>query len=308
AEIVLAGGNPYHDLSVLEAIRHFGLDPALGTHLEDGSQLATYSYPALSFLVPAPFIAVGLTDIRFIYLGEIVILALVLIRAARMPWRPLMTAAIVGNAVIARQNILAGVDPLWALLVLGAVFSIGRRWWSPVLLGLAIAARQPAWFFAPFYLVAVWRRDGRAEALRRAAVAAAAAIIPNLPFFLWSPSDYLAGVLAPMLGPLEPYGVGLIRFAIDGEIPLLARGAYGVASAISLVVLIVVLWRNWGRIPNAVLVFPSVVLWFAWRSLQNYFSFTAVFAMSSDDGLIARESPQDDAPLQVGTAIDRSLP
>ncbi len=296
AEIVLAGGDPYRDLSVLQSLQRFGLDPALGTHLEDGSQLATYNYPALSFLVPAPFIALGLTDIRLLYLAEVVALALILIRAVRVPWRPLVCAAIVGNAVIARQNILAGVDPLWALLVLLAFLAIARRWSSPLLLGLAIAARQPAWFFAPFYLVAIWRREGRAEAVRRATIAAAAAAVPNLPFFLWSPSDFLAGVMAPMLGALEPYGVGLIRFAIDGEIPLLARGAYGIASAAALVVLLIVLWRNWKRIPNAALVFPSVVLWFAWRSLQNYFSFTAVFAMSGDEGLIAGDSVNDPPP------------
>lgn len=296
AELLLAGSDPYRDLNVVEALRQFGLDPALGTHLENGFQVGTYNYPALSFLVPAPFIALGLTDIRFIYLGEILVLALVLIRAVRVPWRPLVTAAIVGNAVIARQNILAGIDPLWALLALGAFLAIDRRWWSPVLLGLAAAARQPAWFFGPFYLVAVWRRAGRAEALRRTAIAVVAGLIPNLPFFIWSPSHFLDGVFAPMFGPLEPYGVGLIRFALDGELPLFARGVYGGLSALSLVVLIVLLWRYWRRIPNAVLVFPSLVLWFAWRSLQNYFSFTAIFALSGDEGLVAGDSLRPDPP------------
>ena len=296
AELLLSGADPYRDLNVVEALRHFGLDPALGTHLEDGSQLGTYNYPALSFLVPAVFIAIGLTDIRFIYLGEIVVLTLVLIRAVHVPWRPLVTAAIVGNAVIARQNVLAGVDPLWALLTLGAFLAIGRRWWSPVLIGLAVATRQPAWFFVPFYLVAVWRGQGRAEAARRAGIAAVAGAIPNLPFLLWSPADFVGGILGPIVGSLEPYGVGLIRFAIDGELPLFSRGVYGAASAASLVILVVVLWRYWRRIPSAALVFPSVVLWLAWRSLQNYFGFAAVFAMSSDEGLAEGVSLELDPP------------
>jgi len=296
AQLLLAGRDPYRDLNVVDALRQFGLDPNLGTHLENGTQLTTYNYPALSFLVPAPFLALGLTDIRFIYLGEILILALILIHAVRVPWRPLVTAAIVGNAVIARQNILAGVDPLWALLALGAFLAIGHRWWSPILLGLAAATRQPAWFFLPFYFVAVWRRAGRAEALRRAGIATVAGLVPNLPFFLWSPSDFLDGVLAPMFGSLEPYGVGLIRFSTDGEIPLLARGAYGLGSVAVLIILVALLWRYWRRIPNAALVFPTLVLWFAWRSLQNYFSFTAVFAMSGDDGLVTGESLRPDAP------------
>jgi hypothetical protein len=290
AELLLSGADPYRDLNVSDALRQFGLDPAFGTHLEDGSQLGSYNYPALSFLVPAVFIAVGLTDIRFIYLGEIIVLTLILVRAVHVPWRPLVTAAIVGNAVIARQNVLAGVDPLWALFALGAFLAIGRRWWSPVLLGLASATRQTAWFFVPFYLVVVWRREGRTEAVRRAAIALVAGLIPNLPFFVWSPAHFVGGLLAPLVGPLEPYGVGFIRFAIDGQLPLFSRGVYGAASAISLLVLVAVLWRYWRRVPAAAVVFPSVVLWLAWRSLQNYFGFAAVFALSADEGLVAGDS------------------
>lgn len=86
-----------------------------------------------------------------------------------------------------------------------------------------------------------------------------------------------------MFGSLEPSGVGLIRFAMDGQLPLFARGVYGAASAISLV-------------------FPSLVLWFAWRSLQNSFSFTAVFAMSGDEGLVAGDSLRPDAPITPPSA------
>ena len=296
ADIVVAGHDPYTDLDVVESLRHFGLDPALATHLEDGSDVTTYNYPALSFLVPAPFVALGLRDIRFVYLVEIVALSLLLIREVRVPWRPLVTAAIVGNSIIMRQNVLAGVDPLWAILTVLAFLFIARRWSSPILVGLACATRQPAWFFVPFYLVAVWKRDGRPEALRRLGIAAVTAVLPNLPFFIHSPAAFVGGVLLPTLGPLEPYGVGLIRFAIDGEIPLLARGAYGVLSIAVLVGLLTLLWRGWRRLPNGTLVFPSTILWFAWRSLQNYFSFAGVFAMAGDEAIVAGDPRADAGP------------
>ena len=308
AEIAVAGHDPYTDLDVVESLRHFGLDPALATHLEDGSDVTTYNYPALSFLVPAPFVALGLRDIRFVYLAEIVALSLLLIREVRVPWRPLVTAAIVGNSIIMRQNVLAGVDPLWAILVVLGFLFIARRWSSPILIGLACATRQPAWFFVPFYLVAVWKRDGRREALRRLGIAAVAGALPNLPFFIASPGAFLGGVLLPTLGPLEPYGVGLIRFAIDGELPLLARGVYGVLSIAVLVGLITLLWRSWRRLPNGTLVFPSTILWFAWRSLQNYFSFAGVFAMAGDEAIVAGEpdlvATQSNGATRSGTIPD----
>lgn len=303
AEVVVAGGDPYRDLDLIQALRRFGLDPALATHFEDGSDVHTYNYPALSFLVPAPFVAAGLRDIRFLYLGEIVLCVLLLIRAVRVPWRPLVTAAIVGNGVIMRQNILAGVDPLWAVLTVLAFIFVGRRRLSPILIGLACAARQPAWFFVPFYLVAVWKREGRPEALRRAAIAAFAGLLPNVPFILMSPGTYVAGVLTPLLGPLEPYGVGLIRFAIDGELPFLPRVAYGLLSAVAMLVLLRLLWRFWRRLPNGALVFPSLILWFAWRSLQNYFSFAGVLAMSADESILVGDP---DAPGPVAALPDRT--
>jgi hypothetical protein len=297
AELVVAGRDPYQELDIAEALRHFGLDPTLATNFEDGSVVATYSYPALSFLVPAPFVALGLRDLRFLYLGEIVVLGLLVIRRTRVPWRPLVLAAIVGNAIITRQSILAGVDPLWAVFTLLAFLYVGRRWSSPILIGLACATRQPAWFFVPFYLVAVWKREGRREALRRAAVAVVAGTIPNLPFLIVSPGSFLGGILLPTLGPLEPYGIGLVRFAMDGQIPLFARGVYGALSIAAMAAFIVVLWRWWRRLPSGALVFPTVALWFAWRSLQNYFSFAGVFAIAADEAVAAADAPAE--PVSV---------
>ena len=295
AEIFVQGGNPYSDLDVPTELRRFGLDPTLATHLEDGSELHSFNYPALSFLVPAPFIAAGLRDIRFLYVAEIVLLVLVLVRQVRVPWRPLVAAAVVGSGVIARQNVLAGVDPLWAMLALFAFLFLRRRTLSPILLGLACAVRQPAWFFAPFYVVMIWKRDGRREALRRAAIAAIAGAIPNLPFFVAAPGAFVNGVLAPMFGPLEPYGVGLIRFSVDGILPLLPRGAYGALSATAMAILLTALWRMWRRIPNGAMVFPSLILFFAWRSLQNYFGFAGVLSLAGDEAVLAgpEERPAD---------------
>jgi hypothetical protein len=304
AEILLAGEDPYVAIDIPEALRRFGLDPALATNFEDGSELRTFNYPALSFLVPAPFIALGASDIRFVYLGEIVVLVLVLVRHVGVPWRPLVTAAVVGNAVIMRQSVLAGVDPLWAVLVTFAFVFFARRNGSPALLGLACAARQPAWFFVPFYLAAAWRRDGGRAALRRTSIVALVGLIPNVPFLVAAPGAFIGGVLDPIFAPLEPYGVGLVLFSMDGVLPLLPRGAYGALSAAAFAMLLWLVWRRWPMLSRGAPVFPSVILWFAWRSLQNYFAFAGVLAMVGDE---AMRTPAD-APDSGGASPSVSTP
>ena len=293
AQQLLAGHNPYTTFDLPAALAQFGINPELVTHYEDGSVLRSLNYPALNFLLVAPFIALGATDIRWIYLVEILALVLILLRKVRIPWRPLVAAGVVGNTVIVRQNILAGVDPTWwALLTIAWIF-VESRWLSPIAVGLAMASRQPAWFAAPFYLVGIWKRSGRGEAVRRAAIVGVAALAPNLPFVIDNPSAFFDGVGDPMLGALAPYGVGFVRLGLDGPFPLLPRAIYGGLSAVSFVILIAVLWRFWRKVPIGALIFPFVPLYLAWRSLQNYFGSIPLLAMAGDDELI------------VGTAAER---
>jgi len=293
AQQLLAGHDPYVTFDLPAALAQFGINPDLVTHYEDGSVVHSLSYPALSFLLVTPFIALGLTDIRWIYLAEIVVLLLILVRKVGIPWRPLVTAGIVGNTVIVRQNILAGVDPTWWALLTVAWIFVESRWLSPIAVGLAVASRQPAWFAAPFYLVGVWKRTGPAEAVRRGVIVVVAALLPNVPFMIDNPTAFFEGVGGPLFAALPADGIGFVRLGLVGVLPLLPRAAYGVLAALCFVALLVVVWRFWRRVPIGAVIFPFVPLYLAWRSLQNYFGPIALLAMAGDDELI------------VGTAAER---
>jgi uncharacterized membrane protein len=245
------------------------------------------NYPALNFLLVTPFIAAGVTDIRWIYLVEILALVLIILRKVRVPWRSFFLTGVVGNTVIIRQNILAGIDPTWWGLMAVAWVFVESRWLSPIAVGLAVASRQPAWFGAPFYLLGVWKRSGRGEAIRRAAIVAIAALLPNLPFMIDSPGAFASGVAGPILGALPADGVGFVRFGLDGPLPLLPRALYGVLAAVSFLALALVLWRFWRRVPIGAVIFPFVPLYLGWRSLQNYFGPMALLSMIGDDELVA---------------------
>lgn len=291
AEIFLSGQNPYAVFDLPEALARFRMDPELATHLEGRAVLHSYNYPALSFLVVSPFVALGLGDIRWVYLGVVLLIGVVVVSRLRMAWRPMALATIVGNAIVLRQPILAGIDPTWALLAIGAWLAIGRAWLSPVLLGLAFAARQTAWFVAPFYVALVWHRSGGREAVRRGLIAAAVAALVNIPFFAQAPERFIDGLSAPFLAALEPDGVGLVRFGLSGIGPLLPRVAYGALAFVVFVVLLAAFAR-WRRVvTSAPLVWPFLPLYFAWRSLQNYFVLAPLFVFVADEELAPEVPP-----------------
>jgi hypothetical protein len=285
AEIFLSGQDPYSVFDLREALAHLHLDPLLATNLEDGSVLTTYSYPALSFLVVAPFVAAGLDDIRWVFLGEVIVIALLAVSRLRLAWRPMALATIVGNAIVFRQQVLAGIDPTWALLVIASWLAVRRAWLSAVLLGLACAARQTAWFVTPFYVAFIWQRSGLREAVWRAVVAASVALAVNLPFLVQAPDRFIGGVSAPILGPLEPDGVGLVRFGLAGIGPLFPRVVYGAIAVVVFAGLLAAFLRGRRSLTSARLVWPFLPLYFAWRSLQNYFVLATLFVLIADEEL-----------------------
>jgi uncharacterized membrane protein len=285
AQLLLAGQDPYLTFDLPQALAQFHLDPELATHLLNGEVVHTYNYPAVSFLVVAPFIAIGLDDIRWIYVLEVMVMAVLALVQLKPAWRPFALATIVGNGIVARQWILAGIDPTWALLVMAAWIVRRHRWWPAVLIGLAIADRQPAWFVAPFFFLAVAQDVGWREAGRRAGVAVAVAVAVNLPFIIPAPERAIGGILAPLLAPLVSDGVGLMRYGVAGMIPLLPREAYTLIAVSVLVLLLVVLWRRPQVLAGAPLAWPFLPLYFAWRSLQNYFAAAPLFALVADEEL-----------------------
>lgn len=302
AELVLAGADPYRTIDTYESLDRFGLDRGLVTNLEDGAPLRSFNYPALAFLLPAPAVALGLADIRALYTALLLLATLAATACCAPVWRPYVLATVIGNVVIARQYVLAGIDPTWAIL-LGASLLLLRRagraafpqslLLSAALLGLAAASRQPPWFAVPFVLAAVWRGHGSARALRYGAVALTAFLLPALPFLITAPADYLGGMLAPILLPLEPHGIGLVRLGADGLLPLLSRGAY---TALALVALVAAFLAAQRRRP-ALMGLPTIAiapLFVGWRALQNYFAFAGTFAalaVADDDALAGRTLP-----------------
>lgn len=280
ADLLLAGQHPYAAFDLISQLARFGLPPEYSTLLEDGTRVRSLQYPALAFLVPAPLVALGLADLRALYLAEVLALFALVVAAVPPARRPAALALCIGNLPVLSQFVLAGVDPLFGLLLVVAWLARAHRA-SAIALGLAVAARQQAWLVAPFLVVWAWHRGGPREALVRAMTAGAVALALHAPFLLAAPAAVVGGLLDSALQPHEPWGVGVSKLLADAGLgALVPRPAYlALAGAAYLGALGLYAARR--AVPGGPLVAPLIPLWLGWRALQSYFAFLPLFAVTA---------------------------
>ncbi|MEP6694464.1 MAG: glycosyltransferase 87 family protein [Chloroflexota bacterium] len=304
ARLVLQGRDPYASLDIFDCYAQLGIGADRTTPLKLGqfADVAVYptddqldatwdlrartggnvefvtrpSYPALSFLLIIPFVALGWDTNRLYVLCLIAAMALVVLRTP-VGLRPFMLTAVLGAASLAAFTVSGSADLLY-VLPLAAAWLWRERRWSALAYGVAAATKQLAWFFAPFYLIAVVTMHGWREGVRRAAIAAAVFAATNLPFILWHPRDWLEGVTTPISDPMFPRGAGIIFLGTNGGLPLLPSTAYLALEGLCALVCLAVAWRSRRTSPELGVVLALVPLFFAWRSLFSYFFLIPLFA------------------------------
>jgi hypothetical protein len=304
ARLVLAGRDPYASLDIFDCYAELGIGADRTTPLRLGqfSNVSVYptddqldatwalrareggnvefvtrpSYPALSFLLITPFVALGWDTNRLYVLCLIAAMALVVLRTPA-GLRPFMLTAVLGAASLAAFTVTGSADLLYVLPLVAAWLWRERRW-SALAYGIAAATKQLAWFFAPFYLIAVVTMHGWREGVRRATIAAAVFVVTNLPFILWHPADWFEGVTTPLSDPMFPRGAGIIFLGTNGGLPLLPATAYIALEGLCALVCLAVAWRARRTSPELGAVLALVPLFFAWRSLFSYFFLVPLFA------------------------------
>jgi uncharacterized membrane protein len=272
--------NPRHYPSTAE------LDAVLDGYLADPrvpppelDPRTTHSYPAGAFLVNVPAVWAGVPSVAAEQILLFVTLVAAIIVATPARWRLLVALLLLATADGARQ-VTGGDFEIWPLAcIAGAWLLRERRWPSALLLGAACAIKQTAWLAAPFYLIWVWRAYGRAEAGRRAAVAAGTFLVINLPWIVAAPREWLASIFLPISLPLLPDGSGIVGLSLTGVLPLAPSWIYSALELAALAGALAWYWREQSRMPFAGLVLPLVPLFFAWRSSERYFVLLPLLAL-----------------------------
>lgn len=255
-----------------------------------------YNYPAGSFLFILPFIGMGLHDMRFLYALFCVLIGAYLWFRLPRTMRPLAPLLVLGNVPLVVLTSGGQPDPIYAFFLMVGYAEWGSRRLSPISMGLAIATKQLAWFFVPFYLVLVARELGWREALRRAGIMTAVFGVTNLPFIVQSPSSYVSSISGPMADPMFPLGVGIVALFVSNALPMLPKVAFTIAELASWAGGVFASWRLRYLTAATGAALAGIPLFFAWRSLVNYFYLVplivlaVVLAEPAQRRLVRRES------------------
>jgi uncharacterized membrane protein len=235
------------------------------------------SYPALAFLALLPFVWAGLPSVAIFTIICWVAFAIFAWRAVEPALRPWLVLALLADVPVLEAVASGESDILVMVLIFLAWLWWERPMWSTVALGLALAAKQQAWFFALFFAIFLIQRLGWRAAAQRLLGAGAIFFAINAPFILHDPHAWLAGIAAPLADPMWPLGSGLITLANEHILPLWPQQVYSVLTLLSLGIALIWYTRVGARrYPVTALVLATLPFWFAWRSLSTYFFFGAL--------------------------------
>ena len=285
ATLAMHGSNPYVH-SMAPAFAQYHLSPNGATFRLDGTPVTSLSYPALSFELYLPFLALGWSTQMAVALNVASWAVAILLLFGLLPRHVRASALVIGSFSTYVGYAVGGItDALYVPLLLGAAYGWERAasgkgraaMASPVLLGLAMAVKQTPWLVLPFAVIGIAcearHRSGRWSvdaAARYLALAVAAFAVPNLPYAVAAPRQWLSGVLTPFVNHTVPAGQGLIGMSLFLHVGGGSLFAYTAAALTVLVVLLAVYAATYPLLRGWTFVVPSLVLFFAARSFGSY--------------------------------------
>ena len=326
AMLLVQGKNPYTDSNMLDIVRKFPIHPSWTTPLEQGqfANQSSYptivemqsvldtdlkagkapefeskvSYPALSFLTLVPFALFHDYNVLPIYLLSFLLIVYVAWKAVRPEMRPWVVLLTMANVPMLASTVGGNLDILTILPLILAWLWRDKRWASAIMLGLAFATKQPAWFFLPFYLILTFRSYGLKETANRSLIAGAIALACNLPFIIWNPQAWIAGIIAPVSDPMFPLGIGIVGLSTSHLLPFLPKFVYTVLEVAAMPLTYLWYWRICREHPESVMLLAVLPLFLAWRSLSSYFYCAAfpLFILQAARNRAHKHDPQEEKP------------
>lgn len=279
-----AGAFPYPEADEIEQLWQEAAENPMNVPPEFETGL---NYPAGSFLLAAPFFLLGVDNLGLINLiFALPILVYVVIKAPR-DLRVFLVAALLIS--LGLWNLLASGGAgflVFLFLLLAWLLPRKHLWLSALFMGVAIATKQIAWFFIPFYIIFIFNIVGTKRTLAAFAIVAGVFLAVNAPFIISDPELWISSVIFPTTANLFPWGTGIVSLVSSGVIEIQSPLIFTALEIIVGVIAIVWYWYNCQRYPNSGLLLAILPLFFAWRSLWAYFFYIDIIILA---GIIINE-------------------
>jgi hypothetical protein len=311
-ENLLAGKNPYAYSNVVETfLQHDGsydrltplrvgqfenvfpypsnaqLEALWNTSVKDTTQSppeleSHVCYPAGSFLLPAPFLAMGLKDIRVVYFFFVlagVVYAVFLLPKKR---RIIFVALVLISLEV--WNILAVGESgtiIFPFLLLAWMLAGKNNWQSAIFMGIAAATRQTAWFFLPFFLIMIWQRSGVKQTGAAIGLIAGIFLLFNGYFMAADINLWTESVMSPMTTQMFPLGVGVVSLVSSGLVDMRSSLPFSIMELTVFAGAIIWYARYGKKYPEAGPILAVLPLFFAWRSLWMYFFYISIITLAA---------------------------
>jgi hypothetical protein len=311
-ENFLDGNNPYAEANIVSAMTRFNIPIDKLTPLRQGGFAEVFPYPDTEqiailqqevaqnpeqippefesklgypsgcFLLPAPFVLLGMSDLRLVYLIIFLPALAYVIWRAPPKMRLLLAAAIVISLEL--WNSLAAGETgllLFPFLLLAWILLRRKLWLSALFMGLAVIIKQVAWFFIPFYLILIFRTEGTRRMLYSLAIIIGVFLVTNAPFMISDPALWATSILSPMSGNMFPLGVGIITIVTGGLVEIQSPLIFSILEFCTLGLAIVWYFRYCTRYPHTGPILAILPLFFAWRSLWPYFFYVDIIVLAA---------------------------
>lgn len=241
-----------------------------------------FNYPAGSFLLPAPFIWMGVGDMRLIFLIFTVPVLVYVIFRVPGKYRLILIVALIASVEL--WNSLAAGETgflYFPFLLLAWVLYRRNLWASAVFMAIVVTTKQLTWYFLPFYLIVIFRTMGWKKTVAVAGIVAGVFIAANAWFFAADPSLWLNSVFAPVTDKMFPIGIGIISFVSGGLWNIQSPFLFNILEYVVLALLMVWYFFNCRRYPDTAPLLSVLPLFFAWRSIWGYFFYIDIIILAA---------------------------
>ena len=241
-----------------------------------------FNYPAGGFLLPSPFILVGINDFRFIYLILLLPALAYIIYKVRSDLRIHLIFALVASLEL--WNSLAAGETgflYFPFLLLGWILPKRNLWLSALFMAVAIAIKQVAWFVLPFYLILIFRTIGLKQMATAIFIIIGVFLATNLAFVIMDLDLWFNSVVAPVTDNMFPLGVGIVSIVTGGFVDIQSPLPFAILEVTIAIAAVIWYFFKCERYPQTGLLLAVLPLFFAWRSLWGYFFYIDIIILAA---------------------------